>query len=162
MDQTTQYRKLMSDDRMTVASMRQQGLDLLRQEESNVQGDATMNETQHAGGAPIDSEVRPVGAYVLHCYAQHSWHTEAYISGSRDALTLLRAAIDKALADGLSECKTCAADGECYSVYVVAMSDADAERQVVPYTADYAARDWSGAPGPWDALKQREDAKKVA
>lgn len=32
------------------------------------------------------------------------------------------------------------------------MSDEDAERQVVPYTADYAAQPWVDARGPWERV----------
>lgn len=101
----------------------------------------------------LESHVRPLGADVLHCYAQSHWHTEAYISGGRDALLALRGAIDKALADGKAKCDVFASDGEGYTLFVVAMSDADAERQVVPYTDEIAAQDWNERPGPWDALK---------
>jgi hypothetical protein len=107
-----------------------------------------------AVGAPVEPTVRPLGADVLHCYAQSHWHTEAYISGSRDALTALRAAIDRALLhSGVSECDVFASDGEGYTVYVVAMSDEDAARQVVPYTDEIAAQNWNDQPGPWDALE---------
>ena len=93
------------------------------------------------------------GSEVLHCYAQHSWHLDAYISGSRDALVMLRDAIDAALNTGVAECEVFASDGEAYSIYVVAMSDSDAKRQVVPYTSDLAAENWNGnAFGPWCVL----------
>lgn len=105
--------------------------------------------------SPVERGGMPRADDVLHCYAQHSWHTEAYISGTREALEALRAAIDRALVDEVSECQAFAADGEGYTVYVVAMSVADAERQVVPYTSDIAAQPWSGqAFGPWDAVKR--------
>jgi len=118
----------------------------------------TQNEPAVLG--PVERMVGPLGAYVLHCYAQHSHHTEAYISGSRSALVALRAAIDLALAgaDGVAKCDVFTSDGEGYTVYVVAMTDEDAERQVVPYTADYAAQNWNGRPGPWDALKRPNSA----
>ncbi|CAB4140300.1 hypothetical protein UFOVP669_23 [uncultured Caudovirales phage] len=38
-------------------------------------------------------------------------------------------------------------------MYVVAMSDEDAARQVVPYTDEIAAQSWNDQPGPWDALE---------
>jgi len=110
--------------------------------------------TQPAVAGPVEPPVRPLGADVLHCYAQPDWHAEAYISGGRDALMALRAAIDRALLHaGLAECEAFTSDGEGYTVYVVAMSDEDAERQVVPYTHEIAAQNWNGRPGPWDALK---------
>ena len=113
-----------------------------------------MSENSQAVGAPVEPSVRPLGADVLHCYAQSHWHTEAYISGSRDALTALREAIDRALLhSGVGECDVFASDGEGYTVYVVAMSDEDAARQVVPYTDEIARQPWSGAFGPWDAMR---------
>lgn len=112
-----------------------------------------MAQTEPAVGAPLERHVRPLGADVLHCYAQAFWHTEAYISGGRNALQMLRSAIDKALGDGKAECDVFASDGEGYTVYVVAMSDEDAARQVVPYTDDIAAQNWNDQPGPWDALE---------
>jgi hypothetical protein len=115
----------------------------------------TKLESHAAVAGQVEREVRLRADDVLHCYAQHSWHTEAYISGTRDALEALRAAIDRALVDEVAECQAFAADGEGYTVYVVAMSVADAERQVVPYTSDIAAQPWSGqAFGPWDALSR--------
>ena len=101
----------------------------------------------------IEMAETPMGHEVLHCYAQYSWHMDAYISGSRDALVMLRDAIDAALNTGVAECEVFASDGEGYSIYVVAMSDADAKRQVVPYTSYLAAEDWNGnAFGPWRVL----------
>ena len=111
-----------------------------------------MNDTL-AGASPVDQPVSPLGAEVLHCYAQAFWHTEAYLSGGRGALMALRSAIDKALHDGSGECDLFTSDGEGYTVHVVAMSDADAERQVVPYTDDCARQPWNDAFGPWDALR---------
>ena len=109
--------------------------------------------TNLAGASPVDQPVSPLGAEVLHCYAQAFWHTEAYLSGGRGALMALRAAIDKALHDGAGECDLFTSDGEGYTVHVVAMTDADAERQVVPYTDDCARQPWNDAFGPWDALR---------
>lgn len=116
-----------------------------------------MSETQQARpdavAGQVDRGVRPLGAEVLHCYAQSHWHTEAYISGGRDALLALRAAIDRALLHaGVAECDVFTSDREGYTLYVVAMSDDDAERQVVPYTDESAAQNWNGRPGPWDAV----------
>lgn len=105
--------------------------------------------TNIAGASPVDQ----FGAEVLHCYAQPYWHGAAYLSGGRVALLALRAAIDKALHDGDGQCDLFASDGEGYTVHVVAMSDADAQRQVVPYTDDCAREPWNDAFGPWDALR---------
>lgn len=112
-----------------------------------------------ADKSPVECHVRPLGAEVLHCYAQSLWHAEAYLSGGRDALLALRGAIDKALHDGSGECNLFASDGEGYTVYVVAMTDADAEHQVVPYTDDCARLSWNNAFGPWDVLRTNARTK---
>jgi len=109
--------------------------------------------TNIAGASPVAQPVSPLGAEVLHCYAQAFWHAEAYLSGGRGALSALRAAIDKALHAGAGECDVFTSDGEGYTVHVVAMADADAERQVVPYTDDCARLPWNAAFGPWDVLR---------
>lgn len=109
-------------------------------------------------GAPAPSPTID-RAEVLHCYAQAFWHTEAYLSGGRGALMALRSTIDKALHDGSGECDLFTSDGEGYTVHVVAMTDADAERQVVPYTDDCARQPWNDAFGPWDALRANVGAK---
>lgn len=96
-----------------------------------------------------------LGARVLHCYAQAFWHTEAYISGNRGGLLALRAAIDQALDKGSGDCDIFAGDGEGYTVHVVAMSDADATRQVVPYTDEIARQPWARAFGPWEVIGAR-------
>lgn len=54
----------------------------------------------------------------LHMHGQFSYHGEATIVGSRDGLTALRAALDKALADGQGEASVFATDGEIYHVIV--------------------------------------------
>lgn len=120
-----------------------------------------MNENL-AGTKPADQGSSPLGTEVLHCYAQAFWHTEAYLSGGRGALLALRTAIDMALRDGSAECDLFTSDGEGYTVHVVAMSDADAERQVVPYTDDCAREPWNGAFGPWDALRAKVGTKAPA
>lgn len=111
------------------------------------------DQVSRAVEGPLDATASPLGAEALHCYAQAFWHAEAYVSGGRVALIALRQAIDKALSDGAGECDVFTADGEGYTVHVVAMSDADAERQVVPYTDEIARQPWNEAFGPWDAMR---------
>jgi hypothetical protein len=118
--------------------------------------------TEDPGVSAPERPVSPLGAEVLHCYAQAFWHTDAYLSGGRGALLALRSAIDKALHDGAGECDLFTSDGEGYTVHVVAMSDADAERQVVPYTDDCARQPWNDAFGPWDALRTNAQAEQPA
>lgn len=96
--------------------------------------------------------VRPQpGADVLHLYGQAFWHDEAYIGGGRTALLALRDAIGEALHKGDGSAAVFVSDGEGYTVHVVAMSDEDAMRQIVPYRDECAAevRPWSELFGPW-------------
>jgi hypothetical protein len=117
--------------------------------------DATSRDESHLSAG--------VGAgEVLHCYAQALWHAEAYLSGGRGALRALRDAIDKALHCGAGECDLFTSDGEGYTLHVVAMSDADAERQVVPYTDDCARQPWTEAFRPWDVLRAHARAERPA
>ena len=79
---------------------------------------------------------------LLHIFAQHCWHSECRIVGNKNALTVLRDAIDEALRKGKAETGAMVADGEGYSIEIE-MCDADWEsdkwmRRPVPYTADYA------------------------
>ncbi len=99
----------------------------------------------------------PFEAEVLHLYGQTMWHDDAIISGSREVLVKLRAAIDAALVDGTSELTAFAADGEGYTLSVVAMSGADALRQSVPYTYEHAAdqRPYEERFGPWVVLREK-------
>jgi len=105
------------------------------------------------GALGSNDQLGPLGSEVLHCYGQPFWHVEAYLSGGRGALMALRATIDKALHDGDGQCDLFTSDGEGYTVHVVAMSDADAQRQVVPYTDECAAQSWHDGFGPWNVLR---------
>ncbi len=76
----------------------------------------------------------------LHLYAQYAWHDEARIVGNREALTALRDAIDRALADknGEAEFAAVAGDGEGYRVDIRRVPRRAVQNSAVPYTADYA------------------------
>lgn len=77
--------------------------------------------------------------FYLHLYAQFTWHDEAYICGTRDALTALRDSIDKALANGSDELFTFVNDGEGYSVHTVVATDEQMRSLRNPYTDEMAA-----------------------
>jgi hypothetical protein len=62
------------------------------------------------------------------------WHDEAGIVGTRDALVLLRAAIDDALTSGMSTFETFAADGEGYDLSVVCVEAEKLDGVQLPYT----------------------------
>jgi hypothetical protein len=79
---------------------------------------------------------------LLHIYAQFCWHSECRIVGNKNALIVLRDAIDEALKKGKSETGAMTSDGEGYTVEIE-MLDADWEsdrwrRQPMPYTAEHA------------------------
>lgn len=75
----------------------------------------------------------------LHVYAQEHEHDDAYIVGTREDLTALRDAIEKALtakaehrsSDSLLE--ACAADGECYDLYVKVVPESVEYKLLRPY-----------------------------
>jgi len=98
---------------------------------------------------------------VLHLYAQAFWHDAAYIGGGRAALLALRDAINDALHKGDGSAEASTSDGEVYTVHVVAMSDEDAMRQLVPYTDECAAesRPWSQLFGPGVLLRPNAELK---
>ncbi len=79
---------------------------------------------------------------LLHVYAQYCWHSECRIVGNRNALIVLRDAIDEALRKGKAETGAMVTDGEGYTVEVElcdAAWDSDKwERQPLPYTAEHA------------------------
>lgn len=95
---------------------------------------------------------------VLHVYAQHSHHGEAYIAGNRRALIDLRHTIDEALALGDGEMRTFANDGEGYELQVVMVTEAQAAKLATGYTADYA-QDPDGL-HPWTILNERYQARE--
>jgi hypothetical protein len=86
----------------------------------------------------------------LHVYSPSMWHDEVGIVGTRDALVLLRAAIDDALTDGQSTFETFAADGEGYDLHVVCVEPEDMDGVQLPYT-DHVARK-RGSSAHWTEL----------
>ncbi|WP_321820865.1 MULTISPECIES: hypothetical protein [unclassified Burkholderia] len=75
----------------------------------------------------------------LHVYAQEHEHDDAYIVGTREDLVALRNAIDKALAakaehrSSDSLLAACAADGECYDLYVKVVPESVQYQLLRPY-----------------------------
>ncbi len=77
----------------------------------------------------------------LHVYSPLFWHDNAHIVGTRDALEMLRDAIDRALSEGKAITPgVFGADGEGYEVRVVALSADDERwhRLASPYTDEMA------------------------
>lgn len=93
---------------------------------------------------------------ILHCYAQVQWHDEAWLSGTPDALVMLRDAIDRALNEGAGQCDLFTGDGEGYTVHVVKMTEADALKQALPYTDEHLREPICGGFGPWSILMGEE------
>lgn len=70
---------------------------------------------------------------LLHIYGQANWHDDAFIVGNEQGLLRLRAAIDRALANGTSAASAFPRDGEGYSTFVMKMSDKQMEQLTMPY-----------------------------
>lgn len=85
---------------------------------------------------------------ILHVYAPVTWHDEAGIVGTRDALVALRAAIDDALANRRSTFETFVANGEGYDLHVVCVEPEDLDRIEYPYTHPFAQSHLA----PWTEL----------
>ena len=90
-----------------------------------------------------------LGSDVLHVYAQAEPHDDAFISGGRPALMRLRDAIGVALEKDIGQCDAFTADGEGYRLHIVAMSYADAVRQIPPYPAVWLSTQGFG---PWEII----------
>lgn len=90
---------------------------------------------------------------VLHIYAQECWHDEAYIGGTREELTRLCQAIERALADGKSTMDSFTSDGEGYRVHIVSVTHEDADRMARPYTDEPAREPVTDSTfGPWSIV----------
>lgn len=76
----------------------------------------------------------------LHVYGQYLWHGEAVIRGTREALVLVRKAIDDALEGGEGYADLLATDGEGYQLVVVKSSTiAGVGQPDYRITAEYSA-----------------------
>lgn len=105
-----------------------------------------------------------VSTPLLHIYAQHSEHTEAYILGNREGLRALRAALDAALEHGAGTVEVMVADGEGYAVEIMLEnSDWNSPAWInaaVPYVASYAAETREHAVWPWNRYSEAKDAPR--
>ncbi|ARM83957.1 hypothetical protein [Marinobacter salarius] len=70
----------------------------------------------------------------LHIYAQEFFHTPAVIAGNREALEMLKRAVDKALAQGVAEFETFQNDGEGYDCTVVCGTEDEMNNLYSAYT----------------------------
>lgn len=77
----------------------------------------------------------------LHIYSQIAQHSDAYISGDREALLRLRKLIDLALQDSAEGMNFFTNDGEGYSTYVYCLPNDEMDKLSVPYTAEFAKDD---------------------
>lgn len=55
---------------------------------------------------------------LLHIYPQGQWHDDVKVVGNRNALQVMRDAIDAALRDGNAKTSAMVSDGECFSLIV--------------------------------------------
>lgn len=91
---------------------------------------------------------------LLHVYGQSTWHGELTIIGNRNALTVLRDAIDAAIASGKAGTTAMVADGEGFAVEIE-MDDSPWQepgwkRRELPYSDPVAC----GRPDPlWYAQR---------
>jgi hypothetical protein len=74
----------------------------------------------------------------LNIYGQEFYHTDAFIVGTKEALSALRAALNKALDDDddsvpVANLQIFASDGEGYSINIICASDEDMEKLELPY-----------------------------
>jgi len=74
----------------------------------------------------------------LHIFAQQSWHEEAFLIGTKEALTAVRDAINMALRDGESSASAFAADGEGYDIIVRVVDESVMNKLALPYTSETA------------------------
>lgn len=99
---------------------------------------------------------------LLHIYAQFSWHGEARIVGNRNALTVLRDAVDAALSDGKAETTAMVTDGEGYAVQIELVDRGwqhpEWENMPLPYAWPVAA----GRPDPGDSIRALQQALRKA
>lgn len=74
----------------------------------------------------------------LHIYGQYTWHGEAVIVGDVAGLTVLKRAVDEALAAGSGGASAFVTDGEGYDVIVARTDEAGMEALAHPYTDEAA------------------------
>lgn len=79
---------------------------------------------------------------ILHIYGQGAWHDDVEISGTRESLEKLRAAIVKVLDDGCvsSYFTSFVNDGEGFGVRVSIKTPEEMLKEDEPYYEDYARR----------------------
>jgi hypothetical protein len=92
----------------------------------------------------------------LHIYSQPAWHDDAYIVGTRDALTRVRAQLD-AILEGATDatrrtqrspCSFCVNDGEGFFCEIRLETEEEMQHYVIPYTAEIARDARSAATWP--------------
>lgn len=95
---------------------------------------------------------------VLHLHGHYDNHSPSLIEGNRDALELLRDAINVALGATVGQATVFVNDGEGYDVVVLKREDM--ERATLPYQAEWHSNAPINDISGWD-LVQYEDRKWV-
>jgi hypothetical protein len=94
---------------------------------------------------------------LLHMHGQPSWHDDAFIVGNREALLMLRQAIDKALETSTGEMQPFVSDGEGYDMHVYLETDPEYwDEASFPYDPDETnIPDDPKRISPYDLYKKR-------
>ena len=92
----------------------------------------------------------------LHLHAQPYWHSNAYIVGTREELSTLRAAIGAALSGGHGAMSPFAQDGEGYTLHVLCVDGDASVEHALPYTDDCALDQRENAVWPGKLVKAKE------
>jgi hypothetical protein len=71
---------------------------------------------------------------ILHVYGQRMPHTEAWVVGDLEGLQRLKAAVERAIAEGSGVAHAFVEDGEGYPLLVIQATDDKLEKLVMPYT----------------------------
>ena len=95
----------------------------------------------------------------LHLHAQPYWHSNAYIVGTREELSTLRAAIGAALSGGHGAMSPFAQDGEGYTLHVLCVNGDASVQHAIPYTDEAAVEQRSNAVWPEKLVKLNEEKK---
>jgi len=100
----------------------------------------------------------------LHIYGQSQWHGEAFIVANKQALLMLKKAIEDAVANGHGFISAFQGDGEGYNTLIARVDNPqDFDRLANSYTEEIASDKREDAIWPWDMgsiRKANEDSQE--